>query len=88
MNGKPVYLSDHEIPDGYDEASGSKLYLYFHEGQKSSKRRRRRRVVRRKRRKGKLLAFLVALLGCLASWLLGFLAAWLIQCAVFWLVLN
>ncbi|EGD79828.1 hypothetical protein PTSG_10811 [Salpingoeca rosetta] len=31
VNGKPVYLSDHEIPDGYDDASGCKLYLYFHE---------------------------------------------------------
>lgn len=26
-----MYVSQHEIPEGYDEASGCQVYLYFHE---------------------------------------------------------
>eukprot|EP00049_Salpingoeca_infusionum_P018421 m.357169 g.357169 ORF g.357169 m.357169 type:complete len:862 (+) comp17737_c0_seq1:530-3115(+) len=29
--GKPFYCSDHTIPEGYEEAEGYQLYLYFHE---------------------------------------------------------
>eukprot|EP00730_Choanoeca_flexa_P019040 TRINITY_DN9285_c0_g1_i4.p1 TRINITY_DN9285_c0_g1~~TRINITY_DN9285_c0_g1_i4.p1 ORF type:complete len:874 (+),score=226.91 TRINITY_DN9285_c0_g1_i4:141-2762(+) len=30
LNGKPVFKSQNTVPDGYDKAEGSSVYLYFH----------------------------------------------------------